>query len=204
MDKHLKRIEISKRRTLGIRPGGRSRRVVDEILRATAEELGTSGYAGLRIEEVAARSGVNKTTIYRRWPKKSDLVTATMLHLVADEAPPDTGSLREDFLEAFRRAFAWKATPLGAGLMRMLQAERADPEFEPVMKALRDDQWATRRKMVARAIERGELPADVDVDTVIETVFGTVFGRMHRGEPMDLEFAAKVIDLVLAGAAARR
>src|SRR6266487_2194893 len=98
MTKQLKHVEISKRRTLGTRPGGRSRRVVDEILRATAEELSTSGYAGLRIEDVAARSGVNKTTIYRRWPRKSDLVSAALLHLWADEAPPDTGSLREDLL----------------------------------------------------------------------------------------------------------
>ncbi len=204
MDKRLKHIEISSRRTLGLRPGGRSRRVVDEILRATAEELGQSGYAGLRIEDVAARSGVNKTTIYRRWPRKSDLVAATLLHVVADESPPDTGSLRGDFLETFRRALAWKATPLGAGIMRMVQTERADPEVEAVMQTLRADQWGKRRRMVERAVARGELPADVDAETLIETVFATVFARMHRGEPSDPDFAAKVIDLVLAGAAARR
>jgi AcrR family transcriptional regulator len=204
MDKKLKHIELSGRRTLGSRPGGRSRRVVDEVLRATAEELGRTGYAGLRIEDVAMRSGVNKTTIYRRWPRKSDLVSATVLHLVAEEAAPDTGSLRGDFLETFRRAFAWKGTPLGAGIMRMVQTERADPDVEAVIQALRDDQWGKRRRIVAHAIARGEVPPDVDVDTLIETVFGSVYGRMHRGEPVDIDFAAKVIDLVLAGAASRR
>ena len=68
--------ERSTRRTEGIRSRGRSARVVQEVLTATAEELGRSGYAALRIEDVAERAGVNKTTIYRRWPTKAALVKA--------------------------------------------------------------------------------------------------------------------------------
>jgi len=187
-----------------VRPGGRSRRVVEDILRATAEEIGRAGYAELRIEDVAARSGVNKTTIYRRWPRKSDLVAATLIHLGASDPPPDTGSLRGDLVETVRRAIAFKETALGGGIMRMVTTERADPEVEAVLRAIREDQRGKRRRIVARAIDRGELPAGVDIDTFIETIFATIYGRWHRGEPIDLDFAARVIDLVTAGARAGR
>src|SRR5215475_7470334 len=126
MYKNLKLQDQTQRRTLGIRGGGRSRRVVDTILRATAEKLGETGYAGLRIEEIAAASGVNKTTIYRRWAKKSDLALAALRHLWRDEATPDTGSIRGDFLELMRRSIQLCCTPLGTGLFRMFLTERAD------------------------------------------------------------------------------
>ena len=61
-----------RRRTVGARTGGRSERVVRDVLRAAIEELSTNGYSALRVEDVAARAGVNKTTVYRRWPTKAD------------------------------------------------------------------------------------------------------------------------------------
>ena len=63
------------------RAGGRSARVVSTVLRTTLEVLGEHGYAGLRIEDVAAQAGVNKTTIYRRWPTRADLVIAALTAL---------------------------------------------------------------------------------------------------------------------------
>ena len=66
------------RRTEGVRVKGRAARVVSDVLIATAEELTRVGYAAFRVEDVAARSGVNKTTIYRRWPTKPELVTAAV------------------------------------------------------------------------------------------------------------------------------
>jgi len=203
MHKTLKLRGPSQRRTLGLRGGGRSRRVVDTILRATAEKLGETGYAGLRIEEVAAASGVNKTTIYRRWPKKSDLVLAALRHLWRDEAPPDTGSVRGDFLELIRRVIDFCRTPLGVGIFRIFQTERADLEVEGVMGSLRAEKQAERLRMLERGIARGEIPPDVDPTLIAETIFGTLFGRLHRGEALDEAFAARVIDLVLAGARAR-
>ena len=64
------------RRTEGVRVQGRSARVVEIVLKATAEELGRVGFLALRIDDVAERSGVNKTTIYRRWASKEELVAA--------------------------------------------------------------------------------------------------------------------------------
>ncbi len=61
---------------LRARPGGRSARVVRDVLRAAFELFAERGYGGLSIEEVSARAGVNKTTVYRRWPTKIDLLRA--------------------------------------------------------------------------------------------------------------------------------
>ena len=74
----MTRLSQSPRRTEGKRVHGRSARVQSAVLRATAEELGRVGFAALRIEDVALRSGVNKTTIYRRWPTKQELVRASL------------------------------------------------------------------------------------------------------------------------------
>ena len=85
----------------GIRTGGRSARVVDDVLKATAEQLGRMGYGALRVEEVATQSGVNKTTIYRRWPTKSLLVAAALRQHQVLEAAPDTGDLVRDLVSMF-------------------------------------------------------------------------------------------------------
>ena len=82
---HLSRSAPARTRTSRARVGGRSARVVATVLRTTLEVLGQQGYAGLRIEDVAARAGVNKTTIYRRWPTKEDLIAAAIETLVANE-----------------------------------------------------------------------------------------------------------------------
>src|SRR5689334_17439746 len=90
------------RRTEGVRTRGRSARVVEEVLKATLEEIGQRGYQTMRIEDVAARSGVNKTTIYRRWPTKLDLLAAAVRHFAPVPDPPETGTLRGDLLVLLR------------------------------------------------------------------------------------------------------
>src|SRR5882724_3495319 len=94
------------------RTGGRSARVVTEVLSATLEVFAEQGYAGVSVEAVAARAGVNKTTIYRRWPTKAELLGAALFSL-RDEEPeaPNTGSLREDLLTVLRRLVARAETP---------------------------------------------------------------------------------------------
>src|SRR3954465_15703976 len=93
------------RRTRGVL-GGRSERVVQQVLVATVGELAASGYGGFRMDVVSAVAGVNKTTIYRRWAGKALLVAAAvtwMRRLVHDVPLPNTGSLERDLVEAFRR-----------------------------------------------------------------------------------------------------
>src|SRR5689334_5086908 len=80
------------------RVGGRSERVVRDVLTAAVAELARVGYVALRVEDVAAGAGVNKTTVYRRWPTKAALVTAA-LRTTDEPELPETGALRQDLFE---------------------------------------------------------------------------------------------------------
>src|ERR1700691_2906043 len=98
---------------VAVRAGGRSARVVSEVLRATAEELARVGYVALRMEDVARAAGVNKTTVYRRWPTKMQLVTERMRREGELCGPlPDTGSLREDLCIMLRALAEHGSSPL--------------------------------------------------------------------------------------------
>jgi len=196
------------RRTEGVRTHGRSARIVAKVLKTTAEELGRTGYAAFRVEDVALRSGVNKTTIYRRWPTKVDLVSAALLAFAEPPKPPESGSVRKDLLALLENMVARMSTPLGRGIVRMLQVERADPELEIVTQRLSAEHLRVRHAVVERAIERGELPKGTNVELVTDLVFSPVFRRVHMGKkPVDARYMRAIIDVVLAGVkagAARR
>ena len=151
------------RRTRGVL-GGRSERVVQRVLVASVAELAKSGYRGFRMDGVSASAGVNKTTIYRRWPDKALLVAAAvgwMRSSVHDVPLPDTGSLEQDLAEAFRRRMSFKHRVEGKAWARLL-AEKHDPEVHAVIGDAvkqRSDAWYA---MVARAVARGELPEGTD------------------------------------------
>src|SRR5215475_14638803 len=90
------------------------------ILRAAADELTESGYAGMTMDRVARRAGTNKNTIYRRWPNRAALGIAAYRQLVtATTQLPDTGELRGDVLELLRRANRIWSSPTG-GILRAL------------------------------------------------------------------------------------
>jgi len=140
-----------------VRPGGRSARIVAEVLRATADELARVGYAALRVEDVARRARVNKTTVYRRWPTKMQLVTETLQQeRERCVVTPDTGSVRED-LRIMLHAFVEQGrTPLA----RAWLSELGNTEVRAIMRGFRhhfESEWV---RVLARGMARGELPAD--------------------------------------------
>jgi AcrR family transcriptional regulator len=163
------------RRTRGVL-GGRSERVVQQVLTATVAELAESGYRAFRMDAVSASAGVNKTTIYRRWPRKALLVSATvewMRRFVHDVPLPDTGSLERDLAEAFRRRVSFKGRIEGQAWARLL-AEKHDPEVSTIIGDAvkeRSDAWY---RMVTRAIARGELPRGTDPRLLLGTLGAVV------------------------------
>lgn len=180
------------------RAGGRSARVVAEVLRATADELGRVGYLALRVEDVAQHAGVNKTTIYRRWPTKADLVTAALRHV--DEGctePPDTGSVREDILVMLTRCADQERAPI----VRVMVSELNHPEVQAIAHGLKHKFDADWVRVIARGMARGELPVETSPLLLTEVIMATVVGRIMRGEePPEPSFYEEVVDLVLAGA----
>jgi AcrR family transcriptional regulator len=129
------------------------------ILRAAAEELRESGYAGMTMDRVAARAGTNKNAIYRRWPHRAALGVAAYRHLTDTAMPnPDTGTLRGDALEMLRRANETWSSPYGAVLRALLAAAADDPELLGLMRErsgadAMDRAWLA---MLERATARGE------------------------------------------------
>jgi AcrR family transcriptional regulator len=187
--------------THGLRVGGRSGRVVANVLRAATAELARRGYTSFRVEDVASAAGVNKTTVYRRWPTKADLVSAaireTVMHM---QAGPDTGSIQGDLMELLRRVVAWKQTAETASVLRMLVAEAADPEVERIGRMLRAEAFEPWLAVVMRGKARGEIPAGADPRLLVEMVFTPVMARLHRlHEPVDEATRASIVGIVLAG-----
>jgi len=188
------------RRTEGVRIKGRAARVVSDVLIATAEELSRVGYGALRVEDVAARSSVNKTTIYRRWPTKPELVGAALRAVWQSPEVPDTGSLRSDFVASLTKTATFAMSPIGRGLTRVIQVERAHPELEPIARALREDLRSLREELVQRAIDRGELPPDTNARFLHDMMTAPIFWRLFSdGETVDTAFIESVVDVVLSG-----
>jgi AcrR family transcriptional regulator len=184
------------------RPGGRSERVVREVLRAVAAELARSGYAALRVEDVAMRAGVNKTTIYRRWPTKAELVAAALRSLgTFEQEVPDNGSLRSELLCLLRRFIASMSTPEGQGAARMILVDMDQPEVAAIVQSIRGYRNAAWLTAIERAVARGEIPAGSNAQLIIDTIFGPISNRLFRlHEAVDEDFLAAVVDLVLVGA----
>jgi len=192
------------RRTEGLLKGDRQERVVEAVLRATAEHLSRVGYASLRVEDVAELSGVHKTTIYRRWPSKAELVAAACDALRPTLSQTETGNLRDDLIALMLVYARFAQTPTGRGLSRILQLERADPEVEKITRDLRDRQRAAREALITHAIARGELPATVNPPLVVDLLFAPLLMCLFkREEPVDEGYLREVVDTVLAGVRAR-
>jgi AcrR family transcriptional regulator len=178
--------------------------VVQSVIRATIEELARVGYGALRFEDVAARAGVNKTTIYRRWPQKVDLVQAA-LSSFAERAlgRPATGSLRGDLMEIGRAIVAKSCSAQGESLVRVLMAER-HPDMVAIDRALHTHFEAVPLAVVKAAIDRGEVAPDLDA----RVLMGTFVGALHhcifmKQQTADETFIGKVVDLLLTGALIR-
>jgi AcrR family transcriptional regulator len=185
-----------------IRTGGRSARVVSAVLRTTLEVLGERGFVGLRIEDVAARAGVNKTTIYRRWPSRTELVIAALTALATPPTAVETGRLECDLHATFMTATTLRSTRVGRGVVRALIAERGDPEVERVVRVLKERHRAPARTVLEHARRRGELPKRIDIELLLDVLTGTIHGRLRDcPRPLDGRWVRRVVRLVLAGAA---
>jgi AcrR family transcriptional regulator len=186
---------------------GPSRLVRTAAIDATLAELAEGGYSALSLEKVARRAGVHKTTLYRRWGTREELVLEAMLERADEQiSVPDTGSLRDDLLELARTAAANAASPEVSAMARAVAAE--SPHDSRLAAANRRF-WAERLTLdcviVERAIERGEVAVGTDPRRVIESVLGPIHLRLLlTGEPVDRRFLEGIVDTVVDGIARRR
>lgn len=188
------------------RPGGRSARVRQAVLDAAFAELGEKGYRGLSIEAVALRSGVAKTTVYRRWPTRDELV-ADALDSRSDrnDAVPDTGSLRGDLKEFCEGVSAKLTSNHGKAMLKSLVAAvDQSPEIVETVQRF----WRERRdvgaQLIERWIERGALRPGTDADLVVEAILAPIYLRvLLPGGPLTEDVLQGFIDLALEGCASK-
>ncbi|MFE3887512.1 TetR/AcrR family transcriptional regulator [Streptomyces lydicus] len=153
----------------------------EAIRAAVFEELAAAGFARMSIEGIARRAGVGKTAVYRRWRSKLHLVLDVVSAVAAAGMPtPDTGSLSGDvrmLLEVAARALRH---PMASQIIPDLLAEAArSPELASALKAaLHDSQEGMATAMVARAVERGEIPAGADGRLALDLLTGPLYWRL--------------------------
>jgi AcrR family transcriptional regulator len=186
-------------------PRPRSEQARRKAIAAAMDLIVERGVANLSIEEVAARSGVAKTTIYRHWPERASLIIDTARSTFEHMTTPDTGSLRGD-LEAYfgQMVRADLDGRMGKLIPSLIDAAARDPEIEALMDRLSIERQQPLMTMVGRAQERGELPPDLDRDVLVGTVIGPiVFRKVVQRRPVDAAYVAKCLDVILPGLGAR-
>lgn len=179
------------------RPGGRSAKVRDQVLSAVRAELEERGYGALSHRAVARRAGVDPATVYRRWPSRPELAADALLEIARQAVPiPDTGNLDADLTEFLDALAGALSDPGLLQLFYALSAARAEAEGD--LREMLHSFWASRYQgaeaMVERAIERGELPSDVDPHDVIEQLVApSYFRALVTGETLDEEFRRRCV-----------
>ena len=185
------------------RPGGRSARIRTAVLSATLEELTAVGFAGLTFDQIASRAGVHKTTLYRHWHGREELVREALLARSEVTVPvPDTGSGR-DFLLAFAEAVVANIT--APDYEAIVRAVASEARTEGALGQAGQEFWRERFRlagvMVTRAIARGEVSPEVDPNVMLETLVAPLYLRLLiTREPLDGAFLERLVDQVLSTA----
>jgi AcrR family transcriptional regulator len=190
---------------VGYRPPGRPRdtRCDQAIIAATLHALASSGFTGLSMEAVAARAGVGKATVYRRWPTKEALVTDALATLADTSEPVDTGSLRDDLVAWLNTVRRHNLQTLSGRIMPRLLAER--DTHPDLFDTYRQRVLAPSREQVAAVLRRGvasgELDSDVDIDLVTDMLVGPVTYRQYTSGSQEVNTGriGAVVDTVLEG-----
>lgn len=188
-----------------VRPGGRTARVREAVLRAAGDALARDGFDRLDLAEVARSAGVGKTTVYRRWSTPAGLV-ADLLTDMAEQSLPrtDTGSLAEDLRANARLVVRTLTDPRqGALFTAVIAAATCDPRAAEALHrfyAVRIGEWSG---CVEAAVARGELPGGTDPGEVVAAVSAPLYYRLlTSGAPLDEAAADRAADAAAAAARA--
>jgi len=175
------------------------------ILGAAIKLLKADGYAGMSVEAVAAEAGVGKSTIYRRYRNKGELVVAALETFVQRPEVPDSGSTRDDIESVLGQFHTQVINKLGIRMLGTLMVqEESHPEFiASVRRRVIEPRRDVLRTILRRGIERGEVREDVDIELCVDFLTGglvihrLISGRVPRG------LVTRAVDEIWAGIAAR-
>src|SRR5919202_1778458 len=171
----------------------------DRILEQALVLLGSRGYAGLTLDELAARSGVAKTTVLRRWPSKAAVAAAGVERLALQSvAVPDSGTLHGDLHALLHGAVNTFARGRGQFVPRLLREAGHHPEITDLLDAVLHTRRQGYRRVLARAIARGELHPSVDQELFIDMLIGPLWTRLLiTRDPVTREYVDANVRAVL-------
>ncbi len=171
------------------------------VLDTTRELLAGSGFGSLTIERVAERSGVAKSTIYRRYRSRNDLALAVLLDMLGDVSTlPYAEDSRAELTRMVNRTVDLMSNSLLGRIMQGLVSEvAADVELA---KTYRETVVAKRVRevtaLVDRGVERGELREGLEPELVTDLLLGPIYYRLFlSGEPMDEGFGTRLVSTLL-------
>ncbi|MBS2031124.1 MAG: TetR/AcrR family transcriptional regulator [Deltaproteobacteria bacterium] len=176
--------------------------MVRRVLEVTLEELGRVGFARLSLPHVAERAGINKTSLYRRWATKDDLVSAALgLAVPVEGELLEHGDLERDLVELASTLGAFLASPAGMGLLRAVFADGDTSQTRRLSRTMWGGTARTApRRVLERAVSRGELRRDADLDLLLFTVAGAVLHRCFvERRPADRHWAHGLVRLLAQG-----
>lgn len=163
-----------------VRPGGRTARTAEAVFAAVITELSTRAYADISVESVAARAGVHKTTVYRRWGSKEEIIRQALISAARSRIQvPDTGSVDTDLRTLARAVQTVLSAPESAAISRaLIIGAMSSPEIAGLM----DEYWAARLDAISvivdRAIGRGEIPAGTEPAAFMHAVAAPLFYQL--------------------------
>lgn len=181
----------------------RVRRSRDRVLATAFELLSESGVSGFTVDEVASRSGVAKTTIYRHWPTREALVLDAASRISAEQEVPDTGSLEGDLTALLADTGHLLSTARWSSVVpSIVDVAERDPEFAEVHAKIQRGHAIALRKVLERAADRGELPATADRSVMVSALIGPLYyRRWFSREPIDDRFVKAIVRNVISGEA---
>ncbi|MBW4507581.1 MAG: TetR/AcrR family transcriptional regulator [Scytonematopsis contorta HA4267-MV1] len=174
----------------------------EKILKSAYEMLLEVGFNDLTIEGIAARAGVGKPTIYRRWSNKARLVIDAFLAETSPELSfPDTGKVKEDIRLQMYRLVNLMNSPRGQVIATIIGGGQADSE---VIDAFLSNWLFPRRedcsKVIKKGMEREEIRTDVDIESVIDALYSPLFYRLLlKHGLLTEEFVDEIISIVMSG-----
>jgi AcrR family transcriptional regulator len=188
------------------RPGRpRSEQADQAILSAALDLFAESGPDALCIEQVAAKAGVGKATIYRRWPGKEEMLVDALGGLETQLPVPQGKSVRADLVALLNAICKEAADPRRSRLFALLQGEgvRYPRLMAKYVETVVQPQREVVRSVLRRGVATGELRENTDIDAATFLLNGAILASMYGPEPTDARYAKRVVDELLRGLAAR-
>ncbi|MBF6068787.1 TetR/AcrR family transcriptional regulator [Nocardia farcinica] len=178
----------------------REERIDRAVLAAARDLLDQHGYADVSIGQVAARAGVHRPAVYRRWPSKRHLVVDVVADVLGTEPTPDTGDLRADLTAALRALVAaLRDTSLHRVLPALVADLAADPELHRhFLGAVFEPRRESTAAALASARARQEIRPGIDLDFVLDAIAAPIYYRALFGHlPLDDALVEQSVDAVL-------